>query len=277
MAEAAPTFAQPEAGGTQLSQPGSSEDDAVAGELQHVILDAANNAPRSRQSSIGPSEIGVACNRRLAYKILDWDKANTGGDPLASILGTGFHNWAEKAFSRPELGGRWIVEQRLTIAPPLIPAGSCDLYDTLHDRVIDWKVVGDSMIRKYKAEGPRRSYRVQGHTYGLGWELAGRTPKEVVLAILPRTGYLSGMWLWREPYNRQIALDAIARVYNIRDLIIAIDPEANPAMWSLIPAEPSHDCRFCPWFRPGSTDLGTGCPGNVPSKTARPAQANKAT
>ncbi|MDN3356052.1 hypothetical protein [Actinomadura sp. DC4] len=272
----APTFTQPEAGGTQLGQPGADGDDAIAGELKHIILDASRNAPRSRQSSIGPSEIGAACDRRLAYKILDWDKANTGGDPLASILGTGYHNWAEAAFSRPELGGRWLVEQRLTIAPPLIPGGSCDLYDTLHDRVIDWKVVGDSMIRKYKAEGPRREYRVQGHTYGLGWELAGYRPKEVVLAVLPRTGYLSGMWIWREPYDRQIALDAIARIYAIRDLIVAIDPEANPPMWELIPAVPSFGCKWCPWFKPASTDLGAGCPGNVPPKTRTRTNAAKA-
>ncbi|MGH3380380.1 MAG: hypothetical protein ACRDP6_37160 [Actinoallomurus sp.] len=263
----APTFTQPEAGGVQLGQPGADENDAVAGELIHFIRDAASNAPRSRQSHIGPSEIGAPCDRKIAYKILDWDKANTDGDPLASILGTGFHAWAEAAFSRPELGGRFIVEQRLKIMPPLIPGGSCDIYDTLHDRVIDWKVVGDSMIRKYKAEGPKREYRVQGHTYGLGWELLGYTPKEVALAILPRTGYLSGMWMWREPYNRQIALDAIARVYGIRDLIIALDPERTPALWSLIPADPGWGCKFCSWFKPRSTDLGEGCPGNLPPRT----------
>jgi hypothetical protein len=272
----APTFTQPEAGGVQLGQPGADEDDAIAGELVHFIRDAAKNAPRSRQTSIGPSEIGAPCDRKIAYKILDWDKANTDGDPLASILGTGFHTWAEDAFRRPELGGRFIVEQRLRIMPPLIPGGSCDLYDTLYDRVIDWKVVGDSMIRKYRAEGPKREYRVQAHTYGLGWELMGRNPREVMLAVLPRTGYLSGMWIWREPYNRQIALDAIARVYAIKDLIIAIDPEANPAMWSLIPADPGWGCKFCPWFRPRSTDLGEGCPGNLPPQT-RTNQAKTAT
>jgi hypothetical protein len=271
-------FSQPAPGpAMQLGQPGADENDAVAGELAHIIRDASANAPRSRQSAIGPSEIGVDCDRRIAYKLLDWPKANTGSDPLASIIGTGFHAWAEEAFSRPELGGRFIVEQHLTIAPPLMPGGSCDLYDTLHDRVIDWKVVGDSMLRKYKSEGPREQYRVQGHVYGFGWELLGRTPKEIALAFVPRTGYLSGLWVWREPYDRAIALKALARMYAIRDLIIATDPEANPAMWSVIPAAPSHGCRFCPWHRPGSNDLGAGCPGNLPPRNPHTAQAKPAT
>lgn len=269
-------FAQPEASGVQLGQPGADENDTVAGELAHIIRDASANAPRSRQSHIGPSEIGVDCDRRIAYKLLDWPKANTGSDPLASIIGTGFHGWAEDAFRRPELDGRFLVETRLTIAPPLMPGGSCDLYDTLHERVIDWKVVGDSVLRKYKAEGPRQQYRVQAHMYGLGWEFAGRAPREVALAFIPRTGYLSGLWVWKEPYDRQVALDALRRMYTIRDLLIALDPEAHPERWSLIPNEPSYGCRFCPYYKPGSTDLGAGCPGNLPPKNPNTAQASKA-
>lgn len=270
----APAFTQPETGGVQLAQPGADEADAVAGELAHFIREASSNSPRSRQSTIGPSEVGDTCDRKIAYRLLDWDKANTGSDPLASIIGTGFHGWAEEAFSRPELKGRFIVEQRLTIAPPLMPGGSCDLYDTATDRVIDWKVIGDSVMRKYKTEGPRRKYIVQANVYGLGWEFLGYTPKEVALAFIPRTGYLSGLWVWRQPYDRQIALDALRRMYTIRDLIIAVDPEANPVMWSLIPHEPGWDCRYCPWFKPASTDLGAGCPGNVPPKTrTTPAKA----
>lgn len=271
-----PAFAQPEADAVQLGQPGFDGADAVAGELAHFIRDASANAPRSRQTAIGPSEVGMECDRRIAYKLLDWNKANTGSDPLASIIGTGFHAWAEEAFSRPELGGRFIVEQWLTIAPPLMPGGSCDLYDTLHDRVIDWKVIGDTMMRKYKTEGPREQYIVQAHVYGLGWEFLGRTPKEVALAFIPRTGYLSGLWVWRAPWDRQIALDALRRMYTIRDLIIAIDPETNPAMWSLIPDKPGWGCRFCPWFKPGSTNLGDGCPGNQPPRKPNTTQASKA-
>jgi hypothetical protein len=65
-------------------------------------------------------------------------------------------------------------------------------------------------------------------------------------------------------------------MYTIRDLIIALDPEANPATWSLIPAAPSYGCKYCPWFKARSADLGAGCPGNLPPKIPTTAQAKAA-
>lgn len=250
-------------------------------QLTAVIKHAAANAPRSRQTAIGPSEVGQDCARRLAYKLLDWPAANPDGDPWPSIVGTATHAWLGDAFeaaSSPPMAtaqniasaagrmaaaqpGRYLVEKRLTIAPPLLPGGSCDLYDTWTETVIDHKVVGASSMARYKREGPRQQYRVQLHVYGFGWELAGRVPRNVALAFYPRGGLLSGLWVWSEPYDRQVALDAIARLHNIRQLAISLDPEAHPERWALIPATADHGCTYCPWWRPGSTDLSSGCPG----------------
>lgn len=233
----------------------------VKQQLTAVIKDAAANAPRSRQTAIGPSEVGQDCARRLAYKLLDWPTANPDGDPWPSVVGTATHAWLGDAFEAAGQPGRYLVEKRLAIAPPLLPGGSCDLYDTWTETVIDHKVVGQSSMSRYKREGPRRQYRVQLHVYGLGWELAGRAPRNVALAFYPRGGLLSGLWVWTEPYDRQIALDAIARLHNIRQLAISLDPEAHPERWALIPATADHGCTYCPWWRPGSTDLSSGCPG----------------
>lgn len=250
-----------------FAQPGNGALDVLAEQLREVIRDAWTKTPRSMQATLGPSGADIECDRRLAYTILDWPKANTGGDPLASIIGTGFHELMAGIFARPEHGGRWLVEQRLTIAPPYIPGGSCDLYDQANDDVIDWKVVGETSMRKYKKDGPSRQYRGQAHLYGLGWELLGKQPRSVTLAFVPRAGLLSGLHLWREPYDRNKALQVIARVANLRDLIVAIDPEAQPANWSIIPSKPDHGCAYCPWYQPGSKNLGEACPGNLPPRS----------
>ncbi len=71
-------------------------------ELQNVIRHAAANAPRSLQSALGPSEVGLPCRRRLAYRLLDWldEKPNPDSDPLPSTMGTAYHAWLAEAFER---------------------------------------------------------------------------------------------------------------------------------------------------------------------------------
>ena len=48
---------------------------ALAERVGGLIVDAANNAPRSLQKRIGPSEVGDPCERKLSYKLLDWPEA----------------------------------------------------------------------------------------------------------------------------------------------------------------------------------------------------------
>lgn len=259
----------------------------LAAELQAIITSAAENSPRSLQEDLGPSEAGIDCPRRLAYRITAWPKPEgkipsgpPGGDPWPAIVGTSIHAWLAQTFGA-DPSGRWLVEQPVVIAPPLLPGGSCDLYDTTTGTVIDWKAVGPTALRAYRDAGPRPQYVTQAHLYGLGFELAGHHPRTVALAFLPRGGYLSGMWLWTAPYNRQHALDALQRVAVIRQLIIAADSlapgglETNPGLWEFIPAVPSHGCAWCPWYRPGSTNLGRGCPGNLPSRTTETVPAQR--
>lgn len=249
---------------------------SLASELQAIITHAAENHPRSLQQDLGPSEAGIECPRRLAYRMTGWPQPQgktpsgpPGGDPWPATVGTAIHSWLADTFGAA--GDRWLTEQPLSIAPPLLPGGNCDLYDTHTNTVIDWKAVGPTALRAYRDIGPRPQYITQVHLYGLGFELAGHHPEKVALAFLPRGGYLSGMWLWTAPYDRARALAALARLTAIQSLIVAVDNvpgglEANPDRWALIPAEPSHGCAWCPWYRPGSTNLGRGCPGDLPSR-----------
>ncbi|MFG1997895.1 hypothetical protein ACGFNU_01955 [Spirillospora sp. NPDC048911] len=254
-------FSQPGGPGGPGAQGGPGSPGPLTDTLVQGIRRAAANAPRSGQTAIGPSEVGQPCVRRLAYRCLDWPKTNTTGDPWAAVVGTAVHAWLAAAFAAPEEGGRWLVERRVEVAPGL--SGSCDLYDTETDTVIDWKVVGATTMRTYRSQGPRRQYVDQAQLYGRGFERAGFSPKTVALAFLPRAGNLGGLWVWSAPYDPERAKAAVGRLDVVRDLVARVDPERHPRNWSIIPASRGHECTYCPWFSPGSTDLSRGCPGHL--------------
>jgi len=66
----------------------------LAVEIGGIISEASKWSPRSQQVYIGPSEVGQECVRRLAYKLLDWDKANeSGGGSWAANVGTAIHSF----------------------------------------------------------------------------------------------------------------------------------------------------------------------------------------
>lgn len=256
----ATTFEQPTTSWSPTTQTGLAGQ--ISANVVETILRADREAPRSRQVALGPSEIGQPCTRRLAYKLLDWPKTNADTDPWLSMIGTFTHAGLADIFEAENrrLGReRYLVERRLRITPNL--AGSSDLFDRDLHAVIDWKISGPDQVRKYRKNGPGPQYRTQGHVYGLGQQLAGEQVEHVAIVWMPRGGKTSDLHVWTEPYDHRIAIDAIQRVDKIRELIVAADPEANPACWSLFPTAEAH-CTYCPYSLPGSEDLSVGCPGH---------------
>jgi hypothetical protein len=244
---------------------------ALAERVGGLIVDAANNAPRSLQKRIGPSEVGDPCERKLSYKLLDWPEAATDHDPIASVLGTGFHSWMEEAFTARQtfladgVTPRYKIEERVTVhqgyTDAATIAGSSDLYDRATGTVYDWKLTGTSTLDKYRRNGPGDQYRLQAHMYGLGQENAGETPTRVAIVFVARYHELR-VHVWTEPYDRAVAEAAVTRLARIRARLE--DPTAgnyDHTWWSAIPTSEQAKCRFCPWLNPGSTDLSTGCPG----------------
>lgn len=241
----------------------------IKAELIDVIRWADANKPRSLQQNVGPSEVGVDCMRRLAYRYAGVKKCNEAADPWFATVGTAVHEWLDTAINlwcanaQPEGSKYWaepryLTEERvrITVAGDQYGiSGSCDLYDVERQTVIDHKVVGATALKKYVDKGPSNQYRTQVHLYGLGHEQAGRPVREVAIAFYPRSGYLTDMHVWSEPYDRTIAEQAIARAATIRQLAYNL-PVA------LIPAHPdAAACTWCPFYRPGGPADHTGCPG----------------
>jgi hypothetical protein len=241
----------------------------LAERIGQFIIDADANSARTVQKAIGPSEVGEPCERQLAYKIADWPESNDARDPIAAIIGTGFHLWIGEKFEarNTALGGqpsRYKVETRVTVRDSPIETarltGSADLYDRLIRANLDWKLVGQSSHDKYRRQGPGEKYRIQAHLYGLGQENAGEQVDRVVIVFVARYHELK-VHVWSEPYDRTIAETALARLDRIRDKWLALDPEQYPERWLQFPTPDKPNCRFCAYLKPGSPDLSQGCPG----------------
>lgn len=238
----------------------------VRAELMAVIEDAITNHPRSLQRRIGPSEIGHPCDRRIAYKLAGAPEINQGRIPWKPTIGTSVHAWLDETFSVANTkrddydatGGRYLCEVRVNVGEILGEAvtGSSDLF--VDGTVVDWKIVGDEPLRRYRKNGPGQQYRIQGHLYGRGQQRAGRDVHTVSVMFLPRNQELRQAYFWSEPYDEQIAIQALDRVEGIAKLAQALGPAAAGM---LRPTEAY--CSGCPFFRPGSTNPAEGCPGVI--------------
>jgi hypothetical protein len=237
------------------------EASALADNIKKVVEYRSVNSSRSKQKAIGLSEFGDPCARKLAYKLLDWPESNAGGDPWASIQGTAIHSWLADAFERfnDKDNPRFMIEFRVKVTDEL--GGTCDLFDTVDGMVIDHKCMGSTSMKSRKRDGMTLTQRVQVNAYAYGVEQMGHEVKKVAIACYPLGGRLDGLHTIVEPYDRQIAIDAIERLDGIKLLVWQLDVEKNPDNWNLIPATPAYGCIYCPFFLPKSTDLSKGCPG----------------
>lgn len=230
--------------------------------LRAILAENEANSARSRQKKIGPSEIGVACQRALAYKLAGTEERPDNRLPWAPIQGTAVHAYIAEALEKhnAQIGReRWIVEQR--VWPDDEISGSGDAFDCDTGTVIDWKLVGDSSIYKYRKQ-MRPEYRIQAHLYGLGHERAGRDVKWVRIVCLSRGWDYGKSWEWTEPYDPEIAINALARMYGTEDLLRSLNVVDNPHLWGVVPATFGPDCRYCRFFRPNTPADASGCPGD---------------
>ena len=240
---------------TAISTPGQQ----LGQQLKELIIQAGTWSPRSKQVVIGPSEMGHECTRRLAYKLLDWDKPNdTGSSSWAAQVGTAIHSYLAEVFAKIE---GYEVEQKVNIRGNL--SGTVDLYDSVRGIVIDWKTVGFNQLKERRSDGATHQQKVQIQLYGYGKAQAGATVNKVGLVYLPTSGALDDLHVELFDYDESVALKALSRIDDLYTLLSTVDVEANPAMWDVIPAQASRLCNWCPYFMPYSKDSSKGCAGDT--------------
>lgn len=225
--------------------------------LRDIVIDsiryAADNAPRSLQKHIGPSQVGTPCDRQLAYRLNGTKESRSFMDPWPSIVGTAVHAWIADALEQQNQiliaqgkAPRWHLEQKVDVGLGL--TGSCDCYDEETGCVLDWKILGNTQYTKYVKEGPSEEYRVQAHCYGLGYARAGFEVKRVGIGFFGRAKTLNDLHIWSEPFDPNIAIKALARMKTTQE---ALDAGAEPLD---IAAAPGAPCFFCPFKRAGDDE-----------------------
>lgn len=244
----------------------------VKRDLLRVIENTILNHPRSLQTRIGPSEVGTPCLRKLGYK-LNGTRSVRGrwpGGQWPATVGTALHSWAQEAFAgeNAQLGwDRWLIEEQVDVGEIAGSSvtGQCDLYDALTFTVIDWKFPG---LRSFKAklvdQHPGETYRKQVHLYGRGNVRAGRRVDRVGVMFVPTSGSYTDAFFWSEPYDEQVAIEALSRADGV---VAALDSLGDSAL-GLLP--PTWDyCERCPWQSSRIIDdPRVACPGvDIPMLT----------
>lgn len=259
----------PTGGPVQVPEPSVAK--ALKDEFTTMLLWSESNTPRSRQANIGPSELGVECDRRLAYRVAGITGDGGGlSDPWPAFVGSAIHTRVEDAV-RGYLAGhphapKWLIEQFVR-ADPLI-GGRADFY---RDNVLaDLKSGGKDKMDEVRKHGPQLSYRVQQMVYAKGLRDAGVPIEYIALIFVPRSGWLRDMYVWAERYDEALALEYLGRPYRLAQKITELDILNHPHRWEQIPASPSYACTYCPLYNKylpedlGATDKG--CPGYQGSK-----------
>jgi hypothetical protein len=241
----------------------------TANDLCQVLTAHARRADRSLQIEAGPSEIGQACERRLAHILLGSPRPNVSRDEWTAAVGTAAHAWVEGAFRADNerlmaegKSPRWLIETPIFIGRGGVQDGHCDLYDLWTHEVIDHKFPGVTAIRKYKRKGhPSRQYEWQAQTYGYGWARRGFPVKRVSVIMYPRSGMLYDAWKWTDDYKPEVAEQAFDRAETLlANLNVAELNGFLPELMHTLPRDTEH-CSWCPYFDRTATDPLKGCKG----------------
>lgn len=230
---------------------------------------------RSAQVTMGPSEMGTPCDRRLALSFLRMPPVSPGGDGWAAFVGTCIHEGLARMFLWANAGtGRFAVETPLTFDSEVVPKGTADLIDRTLFMLDDHKCQGRWSRNKLKSVGPIPTYRVQAHVYAHGARQRGERIDHVAIISWPRDeSTLDDLYVWTEPYRPDIVKAAFERVEGISGLaeskmeeLTGILPLGTPEIQ--IKARvggtfniDSESCRFCPFYLPNARSITEGCNG----------------
>jgi len=242
---------------------GMSEFDlGVKHDIIEVVRWADANRGRSKQVTLGCSEVGHQCDRRLAYRIAGVDAGGYSNDPWPAVVGTAVHAWMEEAvrlFQDAHNLDHWVTE--MEVLPSPIVKGHTDLYDSRRKLVLDWKFPSPDNLRKMRNDGVPQQYITQVQLYGLGHVNAGREVERVGIAAMGRQGWLKDCWVWSTEFDIVAARKSLERIYSIGNALIQADL-SDPVTWQQIPATPTRLCSWCPWHRREKKIADEkGCPG----------------
>lgn len=248
------------------ARPMDAFEQSLAVMFKEIFYQYTNRSRRSQQTTLGPSQVGTPCDRRLVMHFLGAPKVNPGGDGWAAWVGTQIHKGLEDMLKWADAGkGRFAVEQRLKFSSSLVPGGTADLIDRTLFMIDDHKAQGQWAADKLRTSGPGDLYRTQLHVYGMGARQKGEKIERVALISWPRDkSNLDDLYVWSEPYDPQIARNALQRVEDLKAWTDAQVAQGKSVQETAAAAKFADDCRYCPYHMPDAKDLTNGfCNGRV--------------
>jgi len=189
--------------------------------LLTVLHEKDANKSRSKQTQVGPSEIG-GCRRKVWYRLNDQPETNFQLKKLAAIMGTAIHSDIEKSIEAIDPNGEkyWVETE---VEYDGIKA-HIDLFIPETGSVVDWKTVKVKNLSYF----PSAQQRWQVQVYGYLLEKSGKAKvKDVNLVAIARDGDESDVRIHTEPYDEVAALEALQWLANVKALTEAPAPEKD--------------------------------------------------
>jgi len=200
----------------------------IANELIKTVTSASKSDSRSKQTHIGPSEIG-GCRHKVWRRLNGYEHTNPDTLRLASIMGTAIHNYIEEAFRRQDpFEERYLLEKEWVSDDGMI-VGHVDLYDKVNREIVDWKSTKKSNLRYF----PSKQQRWQVQIYGWLVELAGHKVDNVTLVGIPRDGDERDIVFHTEPFDINVVNEAMQWLGEIKFAQHAPAPEKEASFCKL--------------------------------------------
>lgn len=253
----------------------------TARRMADILRRYSARRPRSLQRHLGPSELGVECDRQVVGKLIGAPATNHVADPWPSFMGTAGHAELDLMFQweNTQLGSiRYLPERRVHPGAPGTVfgehPGTGDLYDAWEACMMDHKLLGVTSLDQVKSvAGPPRKYVGQLGLYSLGYLREGLPVHRFALLAWPRTkSSLNDLYVWEHAMDAQVAqllheiADDTVRRKRLAAAILAAPAYAHGPMLAQVERTPDHhECYFCIFYRPNQEgpDDGVGCPGTV--------------
>lgn len=189
--------------------------------LLTVLHEKDANKSRSKQTQVGPSEIG-GCKRKVWYRLNEQPETNFELKKLAAIMGTAIHAEIEKSIEAIDpKGEKYWVETEVEYDG--IKA-HVDLFIPETGSVVDWKTVKLKNLSYF----PSNQQRWQVQVYGYLLEKSGKAKvKDVNLVAIARDGDEDNVRIHTEPYDETMALAALAWLDNVKKSTTLPEPEKD--------------------------------------------------
>ena len=198
----------------------------IANELIKTLSATSKQSARAQQESVGPSEIG-GCRRKVWYRINGQEKVNPNTLSLASVMGTAIHSYIQEAFQKADPTG-FLYELEVEVNHDGL-RGHVDMYDRMNHEIVDWKTTKIRNLSYF----PSKQQRWQVQLYGYLMDKNGYTVENVTLVAIPRDGDERDIVYHSEPYNPEIALEAIAWLREVESMTEAPAPEKDASFCRL--------------------------------------------